>query len=59
MIDTLNVAGGLAAIVWHAIDQLDNNLDIKPTELIKEIEAGGMISSHSGPGGFGISGLEE
>ena len=26
---------------------------------ISWIEAGGMISSHSGPGGFGIAGLEE
>lgn len=39
LIDTLNVAGGLAAIVWHAVDQLESNPDIRPEELIKEIEA--------------------
>lgn len=38
LIDTLNVAGGLAAIVWHAIDKLESNPDITPDELIKEIE---------------------
>lgn len=38
LIDTLNVAGGLAAIVWHAVDKLESNPDITPNELIKGIE---------------------
>ena len=31
--------GGLAAIVWHAVDQLESNPYIQPEELIQEIEA--------------------
>lgn len=38
LIDTLNVAGGLAAIVWHAVDVLAENPQIEPEQLIKEIE---------------------
>lgn len=38
LIDALNVAGGLAAIVWHAVDVLEENPEIAPAQLIKEIE---------------------
>lgn len=38
LIDALNVAGGLAAIVWHAVDILEENPEFSPTQLINEIE---------------------
>ncbi len=38
LIDSLNVAGGLAAIVWHAVDVLAKNPSIEPEQLIKEIK---------------------
>lgn len=38
LIDALNVAGGLAAIVWHAVDILKENPEINSTHLINEIK---------------------
>lgn len=39
LIDALNVTGGLAAIVLHAVDILKKEPDIDPTRLIKKIDA--------------------
>lgn len=39
LIDALNVTGGLAAIVWYAVDVLQKDPEIEPAQLIKIIEA--------------------
>lgn len=38
LIDALNVTGGLAAIVWHAVAVLEKEPEMEPAQLIKEIE---------------------
>ena len=47
---------GLDESIQQQIDEIAKEKGFKN---IKWIQAGGMISTHSGPGGFGIAGLEE